>query len=151
MDIVNDRLRSALTAIVRSVLPRVEYLGYFPARVLADHGDMTLDLEPDDPKLPKLVKVPLRPGLPGIKVEVLPGARVLVAFEGGDLTRPAAHLWEIGSLKALTIEATVEVTVKAPLVKLADGGLPVARVGDAVVAGGMAGTITGPGNPKVLA
>lgn len=129
-----DRLRAAVAAIVRSVLPRAQYLGYFPATVLRDNGDMTLDLEPDDPALPQMVKVPLRTGIPGLKCEVQASSRVLVAFEGGgDLAKPAAHLWETSSLKTLTIEASSEVTVKGPKI-VVDGG-------EVVLAGGTKGVV----------
>ncbi|PZA07755.1 MULTISPECIES: hypothetical protein [unclassified Meiothermus] len=87
---MRERLKQALREITRD--GRIDYQALYPARVLVDHGDMTLDLEPDDAKLPLLVRVPLRVFLPGAYVKVRPGARTLLSFENGDPAQPAAHL-----------------------------------------------------------
>ena len=112
-----ERLKAALRAMLQEF--RVDYLALYPATVLKDYGDMTLDLRADNPNLPELVKVPLRTFLPGVSVEVLPNSRVLLGFENGDPARPVAQLFDGGSLKNLTITATRTVTVNAPTVNLA--------------------------------
>jgi hypothetical protein len=67
-----------------------------------------------------------------VTVRVRDGARGLVAFDNGDPRTPIATLFEPSGLEELRIEAAVAVRLTAPTVVLADGGAPVARLGDAV-------------------
>lgn len=152
-----DRLKIAMEALIRRYLQRVDYMALYPAKVLQDHGDNTLDLEPDDARFPKLVAVPVRLFVPGATVEVKPGARVLLAFESGNPARPVAQLWEAaGGLKSLVIKADA-VQINGESVSLAGGGPAVARAGDSVSvnvlsgssAGTWSGTITS-GSSKVV-
>lgn len=117
-----DRLKAAITAIVRGATRRMDYLALYPAKVLTDHGDNTLDLEPDDARLGKLVKVPLRLFLPGVTLTVVEGARVLLGFEGGDPARPVAQLWHEGTLKTLTVKASTQVVIDCPDIRSGSGG-----------------------------
>ncbi len=149
--------------------PTPDPLALYPATVLADHGDMHLDLEPDHPDLPMMVRVPLRVFLPGAYVRVRPQSRVLLGFEGGDLRRPAAYLWQSGSLAVVEVRTEggrvvrlddeggrtrvvdpALVEIDAPTIRLAGGGPPVARVGDLVQVGAAVGQIIS-GSGKVFA
>lgn len=146
----------ALANFIRTVVGPVDYFAQYPAKVLAQNADNTLELQPDSPRLPGLSGVPMR-GLPGVVAKVKPGARVLVGFENGSPDAPVAMLAEPSGLLQLTISADVKVTVSAPLVVLADGVQQVARVGDTVTIVGTAGPFPvsavgtiATGNPKVL-
>lgn len=153
-----ERLKAALRALVRE--PRVDYLALYPATVLQDHGDMHLDLQPDDPRLPPMTHVPLRVFLPGAYVRVRSGSRVLIGFEGADPAKPVAYLWEAGGVAVVEMTTVAGrkirlddeagksrisdpalIEIDAPLIKLAGGGPPVARVGDQVQVGTAIGTI----------
>ena len=113
----SDRLKGSLEAFVRIVLTRIDALAWYPAKVVTQHADQTLDVKPDEKRLPSMSHVPLRYALPGLSVKVQGGARVLVGFEGGDLRHPIATLWEGEGLQEIAF----------------DGGTqPVARVGDTV-------------------
>lgn len=116
---MRERLKQALREITRD--GRIDYQALYPARVLKDHGDMTLDLRPDLAALPELERVPLRLPVPGAFVKVRPGARVLLAFERGDPSQPAAHLWQVGSL------AVFEIATEGYKVRL-DGDVGVATL-----------------------
>ncbi len=133
MSVVTDLFASL---VERLVLPRLDPLALYPARVVSQQDDGTLDVKPDDTRWgPGLSRVPVRHGLPGVSVRVRQGARILVGFEGGDITRPFASLWEPGSLDTLTVEASVKLLLKAPSVVAAEvegDARPVARVGDLV-------------------
>lgn len=146
-----ERAAKALEVLTR---PRaLDYLALYPATVLQDHGDMHLDLRPDDERLPPLVRVPLRVFLPGCYVKVKAGSRVLLGFEGANPERPVAYLWEAGSTEVVEIrtargarvriddgagktrvEDPTRVEVEAPVIRLG-GDIPIARVGDSVSAG----------------
>jgi hypothetical protein len=84
---------------------RLDFLARYPCTVLNDHGDMRLDLDPDDPRIPPLSRVRLWLGLPGCTVKVRRGARVLLGFEGGDPDKPFAELFQVGSVERLTVQA----------------------------------------------
>lgn len=129
---MSDRTKASFEALVRSALPRVDYCALYPAKVVAQNADGTLELQPDDARFPGLSGIPLRLGLPGVSVKVSGGARVLLAFENGDPSRPTATLWEASGLTELIITASVKVTVNAPAVALGDGlKIPVC-VGDTI-------------------
>ncbi len=60
------------------------YRGSYAGEVKAQNAEGGLDIVVDDPRLPQLLAVPLRIGIPGAKATVPAGARVRVAFEGAD-------------------------------------------------------------------
>jgi hypothetical protein len=131
-----DRLTRSVGAIVRHLTAHIDYFALYPAKLVSQNDDGTLELKPDDSRLPGLSKVPIRYGIPGVTVKVASGARVLVGFEGGDPAAPVATLWESGSVTELTIDATSDIKVNG-------GSAAVAREGDSVHAGfltGKAGT-----------
>lgn len=162
---MRERAQKAIRALVA---PGPDPLALYPATVLQDHGDMHLDLQPNVPHLPMMVRVPLRVFLPGAYVRVKPNSQVLVGFEGGDLQRPAAYLWQSGSLAVVEVRTEggrvvrlddeggrtrvvdpALVEIDAPTIRLAGDGPPVARVGDPVQVGSAIGQIIG-GSGKVF-
>jgi hypothetical protein len=106
-----DRLKAALAAFVRSVTSRLDYLALYSCKVLSQNGDGTLELQPDDARLPGLSKVPIRIGVPGVDVKVTPGAKVLLGFAGGDPRQPIAALFDKDSLKEITVTSATKVTI----------------------------------------
>ncbi len=122
-----DRLLGALRATVQALVGRVDYLALYPCKVVAQQASGLLDLRPETPRLPDLSGVPLRVGLPGARVEVPQGGRVLVGFEGGDPRLPFACLFETGA-------TATKIKLDATEIVLNGGGARVARVGDATEA-----------------
>lgn len=135
--------RESFERFVRWVMRETLYLRSFESTVERDHGDQTLDLLPDDTRVrgTGLSRVPILHGLPGVKVRVVTGSRVLLGFVEGDPHKPYASLWQPGSIEEISFDG---------------GSANVARVGDIVVcswpatlaftgtlAGTVAGTITG--------
>lgn len=98
-----DRIKGHLDNIVRSVVSdvAVDYKAFYPSKILKQNGDGSLDLKPDDPRIPGCSNVPLR-GLPGIAVK-LSGGRALLGFEGSDPSKPIAALFEITGLTTIYI------------------------------------------------
>lgn len=107
------RLRSALERLVRWVTRDSLYLGQYTCQVVAQGADGTLDLLPDDPRLRAqgLQAVPILHGLPGVKVQVAPGERVLLAFENGDPRLPYAALWHPGQVLSVEIGGSIPVAL----------------------------------------
>jgi hypothetical protein len=154
-------VKDSLAAFVRRVMKNTLYHAQYICTVQSQDADGNLDLLPDDERIrgTGLSRVPIRHGIPGVTVRVLPGSRVTLAFEAGDPSRPFAALWDPGAIEEISFN---------------DGRAPVARVGDYVtvfwpascLVTGMLGalaftgtmTITSPsvgiirgGSPKVLA
>jgi len=89
-----DRIKDAFFRAARGASPRAEYYRPFYGRVVAQSGN-TVDVVPDDPMMPPggLPGIPLRHGVPGLAVTVLPGTSVIIAYENGDPSRAYASLW----------------------------------------------------------
>lgn len=122
--------------VERLVLPRLDPLARYPATVTTQHEDGSLDVKPDDRRFGAgLSRVPVRHGLPGVTARVRVGARVMLAFEGGDTSRPYVPEFEAAGLESITVEASTKILLKAPSVIAAEveaNARPVARVGDLV-------------------
>ena len=96
----SDNAAEPLRAFVRETMRGVELLQTFGGQVALQRADGTLDIYPDDRRLPPLTSVRVRVPVPGAKLRVVPGARCQVVFEGGDVRQPRATLYEPGSATA---------------------------------------------------
>jgi hypothetical protein len=155
--------RESLAKFIRWVMRDTKYAGTYACTVQGQTGQL-LDLLPDDPTIAGkgLSGISIRHGLPGCSVTVRTGARVLLAFENRDPTKPYAALWSEGDITSVSVGY--------------GGTKPVARIGDTVsvffppaitfagfinvttpISGTMVittaapGIIDGSGNPKFLA
>jgi hypothetical protein len=99
-----DAVKRGFARAVRALQP-VDYFALYPARVAKQNATKTLELVPDDSRLPQLSNVPIRLGIPGTTVEVAADARVLVGFENGNPNQPVATLWEASGLVKLVFGA----------------------------------------------
>jgi len=109
-----------VVAVVEAIVgPRFDYSRMYACRVVNQAGDGTLELLPDHPKVrgTGTTHVPIRHGIPGVNVKVPAGGRVLLFWEDGDRTKPAAALWPDGS-------SVTELKITAPTV-IIDGDLQV--------------------------
>ncbi len=95
-----DHLRRIVEGFVGA---RLDYLALYPCTVVAQRADKTLDLQPDDSRVPPCAGVPIRHGLPGVTVTVPAGGRVLLGYAGGNPALPYASLWETGTVTAISI------------------------------------------------
>lgn len=111
-----DRLIDSLAALVRELLPNVDYLGCYLYSVYSfSESAQTADLRPvGNSKMPTVAKVPIR--TPGLQIKLLSGDEVLVAFQDGDPSQPF-----IASLSTAASYAAA---------------LPIARQGDMALSGG---------------
>lgn len=95
-------LLAALDRLLGRLTRRVDYTALWPARVVAQQGNGSLDLVPDSPRVAPCQGVPYRT-LRGLSVEVSAGARVLLGYEGGEPSRPYALAWEIGDATSVRV------------------------------------------------
>jgi hypothetical protein len=144
-----DRLKQSLFALIDLRTARLDFFASYPCRVVSQNEDGSLELKPDDPRVGAgLSAVPVR-GLPGVVARVKTTARVLLTWEGGDPAKPIATLFEAHSLERLEVTASVQVTVSAPKVVLAQSegaARPVATVGSLVQVSFVSGP---PGTPNI--
>ena len=75
------------------------YARMYRAKVVAQDDDTDeVDVRPDDPALPDMAKIPLRHGIPGLRVSVELGSYVLVGWDDGRPDHPFAGLWTRGTV-----------------------------------------------------
>jgi len=129
-DVGTDRFTAAVAGIAERTI-RPLYLGRWPARVVAQHDDGTLDVVPDDPRVVVPRGIAYRT-LPGVCLVVAAGTRCAVVFEAGDPAKPVVDLWELGDVTRLVV---------------AGGTHPAAREGHAVEVTLAAGSLIPPGSP----
>lgn len=116
-------------SIIKMLEPRLETYALHPATVQRDNGDGTLDVKPDNPKMPAMVKIPAFTGLAGVQVSVETGTRVLIAFLGANPNAPVALEYNaalLGQIKlghatrgAAREGDTVQVTIPIGAVQIA--------------------------------
>jgi hypothetical protein len=115
-----DRVRGAFARLTNKVLPDIDYSKPYRAKVVSQNGDGSLELLPLDAKLPPLSRVPIRYGIPGLSAKVAPGCTCLVAFDGGDPSRPTASLFDAGSLLEVEVTAALSAKITSLLIGLGD-------------------------------
>lgn len=94
------RLLDTLQAMIgMRIAVAVDMLALYRAKLVAQSADLsTVDLQPDDARIPGVGKVPLTLGLPGCTVQVAQGAYMLLGWRGGDPAQPyAVPCWESGA------------------------------------------------------
>ena len=109
-----DRVRAALSALIRHETRGTDYHALCLARVLSQSGNK-VDVSPDSGRLPTLSGVPLFGFAPGIEATVAPGSKVLVAFSDGDPSKPVAlPAWESGSTIGVPVKRCGALSGTAP-------------------------------------
>lgn len=138
-DKVQDVLSIGMENARRANELAVVYGRQYPSKVVAQDADGTLHLLPDDPRMGflGLTQVPMRHGIPGLTVKVVPGQYVNLFFEGGDPKKPAAALWPDGSsVLEVELQSTAKNTFVAPLTAIGPSAEPTQSFvrGEALVA-----------------
>ena len=92
-----------LGVIVAQQLRYLDYTGLYPAKILKDWGDHTLDIRPENPLLPEMTHVRLVQPLPGTRVKLKAGGTVLLGFQQADPARPAVLDYAQAELELLEV------------------------------------------------
>lgn len=104
-----DRLKETFLAAARAAFPRIDYLALYAGTVVAQGGDNSFDVQPDDARVPGLSGVPILLGLPGLKLQLDLSSkpRCLIGWKNGDPALPYITLWESGAAALkVTLDAT---------------------------------------------
>lgn len=138
----SNRRLSAYRRIVEALFPELRYSRAYEYRVVNQVGNR-LNLQPARVGIgmPDLSRVPMRPGMAGLKAEVKPGELVLVVFADADPSRP-----QVVSHDAIDAPGWMPLSLELG----GPGALGIARIGDTVQAGPYAGVITS-GSARVKA
>lgn len=94
-----------LDRFLAGIRSEIGYSRAYPARVVRQNSDKSLQVVPDDQKLKSsgLDKVKIRPGVPGFIPVVKAGARGAVEFENGDPSKPCVGAWEYDASKVTSV------------------------------------------------
>lgn len=98
-----DKVKGGLLLVIRSMMAPTDYHALYPASVIAQNADKTLELRTESTKLGMLSKVRIKLGIPGATVTLEAGASVLLGFEAGDPSRPVALLWGASTITTLSL------------------------------------------------
>ena len=131
-----NRIIDSFRRIIRSEFHDYEFKGVYEYAIQSISGNK-INADPTDTtlNLPSISNIELRSGILGETVKPTVGKLVLVVFVNSQKTRPVVVSCE-GNNEQVEIDATSSI-------KLAGGGPPAARMGDAILAAGIfAGTIT---------
>ncbi len=116
-----ERFRQNFADIVENLVGRrIDYTKMYPAVVVAQNSDGTLQVIADDPKIRGNGhnNIALRNGLPGTSVTVQQGSRVRLGFEEGKPNLPYAALWDRNAaFDEINLGQSTEFVALANLVK----------------------------------
>ena len=88
-----------LETLTQAATRWTDYCALYPCKVLRDHGNHTLDLQPEHPLMPDMTEVRLLQPIAGAKVKLKAGAIVTVEFQAGDPARPVVTGYAAASLE----------------------------------------------------
>lgn len=89
---ITDRLQAWFTTCVREAVKSLPYAGEYRYSVVScDFSAQTLDVKALDAGQPNHTRVPMR--APGMRLDVAPGAEVLIGYAGLDPTRPEVRCY----------------------------------------------------------
>lgn len=142
-----DRFLESLRALVGAETSRLDYLGLYRCKVVSQNADGTLELLPDDARLPPLSGVQVY-GPAGIAMSDIPaGSHCLVGFSNGDPSQRFAALFELttatltfnGGTKAVgrvddAVQVTIQITDVATMALTSPSG-PVTATSPVTVSG----------------
>lgn len=98
--------------------PLTPYRRLYRAKVISQSSDLqSVSVRPYDASLPDMAGVPLRHGVPGIKVQTAPGCTVQIGWDDGRPDRPFAALWssDASALRVVIPAISIELgTENAP-------------------------------------
>jgi hypothetical protein len=144
-----DRLQAWFSACVREAVKSLPYAGEYRYSVVScDFAGQTLDCKALDAGQPSLTRVPMR--APGMRLDVAPGAEVLIGYAGLDGTRPEVRCYSQQPGAILRVEllgGTTPVALQGMEITITPtqfaAATPTSPSGSVTTSSPMKGTITG--------
>lgn len=139
----------------RALEPRLNFAQWYPAVVIKQEADGTVELYPDDLRIRGngISRVPLRHGLPGCKVRVVVGQRVILFFENADPQKPVCGLWPDGSsVESVELTAGTKVVLSSNVLLGGPGAaqrMPLGELLDDLLRTLSVSTAMGPSGPPI--
>lgn len=105
----NRTIQNAISNLVNASLPSIDYLALYTADVKSQSSDyLSLDIQPDDSRLPGMSNLPLRIGVAGITMQIQTGCKVLLGWSGGDPSLPYVTTFTGESVMKMVIKTSQE-------------------------------------------
>ena len=105
-DGVTDRAKRSWQSMRDVQDPLWRYAPIYHAKLVAQSGDAdVVDVRPDDLTLPDMAGIPLRHGIPGLRVQVELGSYLRVGWDDGRPDKPFAALWDSSDVIKASIVA----------------------------------------------
>ena len=140
-----DRLQAWFAACVREAVKSLPYAAEYRYSVVAcDFAAQTLDVKALDAGQPNHLRVPMR--TPGMRLDVAPGAEVLIGYAGLDPTRPEVRCYSQQPGAILRVELLGGTTPIALMGMSVEVTIPASSI----VTTGSAVTQTGPPAPLTV-
>jgi hypothetical protein len=87
----------SIQALAQQIVAPIDFYALYDARVISQSSDgKTVDLQPNDARLPQLSAVPLRLGAPATVVKFAPGTTLRLGWDSGSPQLPFAGLFQGG-------------------------------------------------------
>lgn len=142
----DDRgLPGAIRGIVKQQTAAIDFLGYYEAKVISQSVDgSTVDVSPIDPRFAGTQRLELRHGIPGVTVQIVPGATIMMGFKSGDPSMAYVHSWNPGaSLLSITLtdQAGDSIAIANGMVTVKAAGVQVIQASPTALALGLVGTL----------
>lgn len=97
-----DRTRGTIRRLVEASLPNDEYTTTQAGKVALQAG-AKCDFIPENDTIPQMQRVPMFLGVPGLTIQLVPGARAQMGFHGRDPSKPYVLGFESGSLLSYSL------------------------------------------------
>lgn len=100
-----DKIKQYLFESSRGTISNIDYYAQYESKVQSQSSDfLKVDIQPIKPGLPGISSVPLRIGVGGITVELVPNALVMLAFDGADPSKPYVSSFRNEQIKSFKIK-----------------------------------------------
>ncbi len=114
-----DRIKTPYESNVKSVFPNIDFMTLYEAKVISQSSDLlSVDIQPTDNDLPGMNNIPIRIGVAGITIKLIPNALVMLGFNGGS---PSGAY--VTSFKNEHIEKIIITDIANDTLTMTNGGL----------------------------
>jgi hypothetical protein len=124
-----DSPSGLLDRFLAGVRQEIRYSRSYLCKVVSQNTDYSLELMPYDATFQGkgISRVPIRCGIPGVRVKVSKGCRVRVQWDDGNPSKPYANSWDFDETSVIEVE--FKPGIGAPFFRVGDTGEAVLPAG----------------------